>query len=762
MTLWLDKALAESLGLKRPWLLTSGPMGVRICLELRLMNVKPLGIESKSDACGFVCQKAWNTLQLSEDKTSGGSGPTLHIRNLLVEGNVEGAEISTQNPLLLKSSRIQNLARKLLAGYPLVPNTSIPFDWFNKKEHLKVESVVRRGGEDGVSGDVAAFSNLHTRLTFLRHRSAGLTETDRKKWARQVSEVVPGYDDIVRILTTTIAQSLSLQAKNMHILLPHLFMIHGQPGVGKTSLARNIASFSGLESLELSIPDIFTAKVGPKEWLMNFFSDAASRSPCIIIMDDIDAISGGAQHDAESIVSSILGLLLEIFDALNCPGLRGIVSENRNASLFRRRDARGVFVIATTSRIHAVHPQLLRSGRFDSFQMHVPNAEKRLEILKVLCGKFSFEQNTEGTEIKKEQTKNSHSIILPEIAGLTHGFVAADLHRLCMEGLIRANRRRGASLKDRKLESDDDTVSRKVIMSPNDFHEVLATLRPSRLARFEFKTDQVEENVLSRLGGIDDIIAKLKLLVLEPIQRPEQFRDIGVQPPKGILIYGPPGVGKTDLAVGIAKASGMNVLHINGTQVISKVVGESAKTVQEVFRLARESSPSIVLIDQIEVLAVRRSHDHDSSSSGFDRLLSTMLIEMDGINSRTDFSSDFSDTVIVIATTAHRDQLDPAMTRPGRLDQQIYIPPPSASQRLQILKKCTEKIPLEGPCDWKQIALQTQGFSGADIANLCREAVMISLRENIDAKTVGMRQFESALKFCLPSLSTSSYPAEED
>lgn len=330
--------------------------------------------------------------------------------------------------------------------------------------------------------------------------------------------------------------------------------------------------------------------------------------------------------------------------------------------------------------------------------------------------------------------------------------------------------------------------------SLNDFLSALARTRPARIARSGFRgLSTSNDGGLATLGGLDTIIQQLHALVIDPFRNAQLYAKAGVRPPKGVLIYGPPGTGKTTLAVEIARKSGINVVRLDGPEVVSRVVGQSEKSIEKAFWQARAAAPSIILIDQIEVFATRR----DDGTHGSDRLLSTLLTEMDGVRTGTGTTTQTEtktktetetkigtktetktgtktgtdstttesrtnsreESVIVLATTACINQLDPAILRPGRFDQRIAVPPPSERARADILRKATSQMPLGVGLDLGVLATLTKGFCGADLVGLCREAAMESLRENMRESMgkgrVEMRHFERAMTTTRPSLKST-------
>ncbi len=330
--------------------------------------------------------------------------------------------------------------------------------------------------------------------------------------------------------------------------------------------------------------------------------------------------------------------------------------------------------------------------------------------------------------------------VITEMAHLTHGFVGADLAALAKEAAMNSLRR---VISDLDFDSDE-TLSRefldKIIITRQDFKEALKIVRPSALREVLVEIPNVKWN---DVGGLKDVKQELIESTEWPIKKPEIFSRMGIIPPKGILLYGPPGTGKTLLAKAVANEAEANFILVNGPEVMSKWVGESEKAIREIFKKARQSSPTIVFFDEFDAIAARRGLDN-SNSRVTEMVVNQLLTEIDGLEALSE--------VVVIAATNRPDLIDTALLRPGRFDRIILTPPPDEQARIEILKVHTRSMPLAKDVDIKKIAKLTEGYVGADLASLCREAAMITLRDNIDAKEVKYSSFEEALKVVRPSV----------
>ena len=328
---------------------------------------------------------------------------------------------------------------------------------------------------------------------------------------------------------------------------------------------------------------------------------------------------------------------------------------------------------------------------------------------------------------------------LHKLAEITHGFVGADLAALCREAAMRALRRILPQI-DLEEESIPEEVLEKIEVTMDDFMKAFRSITPTALREIEVQVPTVR---WSDIGGLEEVKQELREAVEWPLKYPESFERMGIKPPKGILLYGPPGCGKTLLAKAVATESEANFISIKGPEIFSKWVGESERAIREVFRKARQVAPCVIFLDEIDAIAPIRGLGYGDSMVT-ERVVSQLLTEIDGIEKL--------DGVVVIAATNRPDIVDPALLRPGRFDRLVYVPPPDQRGRLEILKIHTKNMPLADDVDLEEIAKITEGFSGADLEVLCREAGLYALREDINAKYVAKRHFEKALKKIRPSI----------
>ncbi|MEM4477782.1 MAG: CDC48 family AAA ATPase [Candidatus Korarchaeum sp.] len=485
---------------------------------------------------------------------------------------------------------------------------------------------------------------------------------------------------------------------------PKGVLLFGPPGTGKTLLAKAVANESNAHFISISGPEIMSKYYGESEKrLREIFEEAEKNAPSIIFIDELDSIAPNRNEVTGEVERRVVAQLLALMD-----GLKG----------------RGeVIVIGATNRPEAIDPALRRPGRFDrEIEIGVPDREGRKEILLI-------------------HTRNmplADDVDLDKLADITHGFVGADLAALVREAAMAALRRVLPKI-DLDAESIPLEVLEELKVTNDDFLEALKLVQPSALREISIEIPNV---TWEDVGGLEDVKRELREIVELPLKNPDSFRRMGIEPPRGVLLYGPPGCGKTLVAKAVANESEANFISVKGPELLSKWVGESEKAVRMIFRKARQVAPAIIFIDEIDSLFPRRGIHADSGVS--ERVVSQMLTEIDGIQPLRD--------VVVIGATNRPDLIDPAILRPGRLERLVYVGPPDAQSRYQILRVLTKRVPLARDVDLRRIALMTERYSGADLAALVREAAMAALREDLGADKVEARHFEIAMSRVKPSL----------
>ncbi|KAK3828926.1 MAG: P-loop containing nucleoside triphosphate hydrolase protein [Benniella sp.] len=472
-------------------------------------------------------------------------------------------------------------------------------------------------------------------------------------------------------------------------------LISGRPGTGKTVLASRLAESSGTPYAIINCPDVFQTDAGASEnYLRDAFTTLLARGKVsILILDEVDMIASG-RASRKGVEAKLFATLLHLVDSIN-------IHPTGNK----------VIIIALTNRLHAVDPSLVRSGRLDKvFDLHLKGADQRLRVLEIVSKDLPMESEQRQT-------------ILRRVAMTTHGFVPTDLQSLCTECALLLISRMAAGTKE-------------AVIDHSCFEQALKVVRPSGMSEFQSKIPAVTFN---DLYGIHDAIADLRVSIIEPFHNPCKYIKMGISPPRGLLIHGPPGVGKTMLCCALAEELGINFMLVESSQIRSKVVGESEQNIARMFAQAKANSPCILFIDQIDILAPSRGSTHTSENSG-DRIVTGLLTEMDGFFSTSSRKSAQVD-VLVLAATNRPEVIDSAILRPGRLDQIVHIPAPDQKTRLAILEGYSSKMPIRICAEeMLQLANNTVGYSGADLENLCREAALICLREDIKNTVVNIME----------------------
>ncbi len=484
---------------------------------------------------------------------------------------------------------------------------------------------------------------------------------------------------------------------------PKGVLLHGPPGCGKTLLARAVANESEANFQSINGPEIMSKFYGESEArLREIFQQAQQNSPSIIFIDELDAIAPKREEVTGEVERRVVAQLLALMDGLSGRG--------------------NVIVIGATNRPQALDPALRRPGRFDrEIEIGVSDKKGRHEILQI---------HTRGMPL-------AENVDLKKLSEMSHGYTGADLSALGRETAMKALRRYlpQINLEEERIPPE---VLDKMDVRMDDFLQAYKEITPTAMREVYIEVSNVHWD---DAGGLEEVKQHLQEAVEWPLNSPELFTRLGIKPPKGILLYGPPGCGKTLLARAVSTESEANFISIKGPEVFSKWVGESEKAIREVFRKARMASPAVIFLDEMDSLAPRRGL---SDSGVSQRVISQLLTEMDGLVTLSD--------IVVIAATNRPDMVDPAVLRPGRFDRMIYVPEPDEKSRLLIFSLYTKGMPLENDVDLNLLANQTKYYSGADIESLCREAAMHTLRRDLSAGKVTMKDFKDALSEVGPSV----------
>ncbi|MCC6040682.1 MAG: CDC48 family AAA ATPase [Desulfurococcaceae archaeon] len=488
---------------------------------------------------------------------------------------------------------------------------------------------------------------------------------------------------------------------------PKGILLYGPPGCGKTLIAKALANELNAYFIAINGPEIMSKFYGESEQrLREIFRLARKKTkkrPAIIFIDEIDAIAPKRDEVTGDVEKRVVAQLLALMDGL----------ESRE----------GVIVVAATNRPNAIDPALRRPGRFD-YEIEIPMPDKRgrYEILLI------------HTRRLRELGLLAPDVDLEKLAEITHGFTGADLAAIVKEAVMRSVKRA-----IEQSSGDEERVLSTIQVKFEDFLVAYKSIVPSGLREVYIEIPEVRFN---DIGGLEEAKQVLRENVEYPLKHPDFYEKFNIKPPRGVLLYGPPGCGKTLLAKAIAAESGANFIAIRGPEILSKWVGESERAIREIFRKAKLHSPSVIFIDEVDAITSIRGYASDSGVT--EKIVAQLITEMDGIH---DYKG-----VVVLAATNRPDLLDPALLRPGRFDKLVYIPPPDYSTRLEILRILTASLPLSLSVNLSELAKVTERYSGADLEALVREAVMIALREGLNVKYIEDRHFSEALKVVKPSL----------
>ncbi|KAI3464122.1 hypothetical protein Pfo_020785 [Paulownia fortunei] len=503
-----------------------------------------------------------------------------------------------------------------------------------------------------------------------------------------------GYDDVggVRKQMAQIRELVELPLrhpqlfKSIGVKPPKGILLYGPPGSGKTLIARAVANETGAFFFLINGPEIMSKLAGESESnLRKAFEEAEKNAPSIIFIDELDSIAPKREKTHGEVERRIVSQLLTLMDGL--------------------KSRSHVIVMGATNRPNSIDPALRRFGRFDrEIDIGVPDEVGRLEVLR----------------IHTKNMKLAEDVDLERVAKDTHGYVGADLAALCTEAALQCIREK-MDVIDLEDETIDAEVLNSMAVTNEHFLTALGASNPSALRETVVEVPNVS---WEDIGGLDNVKRELQETVQYPVEHPEKFEKFGMSPSKGVLFYGPPGCGKTLLAKAIANECQANFISVKGPELLTMWFGESEANVREIFDKARQSAPCVLFFDELDSIATQRGSSVGDAGGAADRVLNQLLTEMDGMTAKK--------TVFIIGATNRPDIIDPALLRPGRLDQLIYIPLPDEASRLRIFKACLRKSPVSKEVDLAALARHTHGFSGADITEICQRACKYAIRENIE------------------------------
>ena len=588
-----------------------------------------------------------------------------------------------------------------LESVPLIKGDNVMVPYFGGRLTFQVIGVTPGPGVDAV---------LVTQKTVFHIAERGET-------LRGVPQVT--YEDIggLKEEAQKVREMIELPLRHPEIFeklgieAPKGVLLYGPPGTGKTLLAKAVANESNAHFVSISGPEIMSKFYGESEArLREIFKETKEKAPSIMFIDEIDSITPKREEVTGEVERRVVSQLLSLMDGL---------------------EARGkVIVIAATNRPNAIDPALRRPGRFDrEIEIKVPDKRGRLEILQIHTRNMPLD-----SDVNQEK-----------IASVSHGFVGADLEYLCKEAAMKCLRRLlpELNLEDEKIPPE---TLEKLIISMADFENALKEVMPSAMREVYLESPDVE---WVDIGGLDEVKKELQEAVEWPLRYPDLYTKLGHSVPKGILMHGPSGTGKTMLAKAVATESEANFISVKGPELLSKWIGESERGIREIFRRARQAAPCVVFFDEIDSIAPIRGME--GVNAGTERMVSQLLTEMDGIQELNG--------VVIIAATNRLDMIDSALLRPGRFDKIVFVPKPDIATRLKILEIYAKEKPLTSDVNLQRIAELTDGFSGADMSAVANTAISLVLHEYLqkynspeDAAKhaseahVTMKHFEDAVK----------------
>ncbi|XP_063975896.1 ATPase family gene 2 protein homolog A [Diachasmimorpha longicaudata] len=667
---------------------------------------------------GAIIRKAWpindkslTTVSLTKNtiETSGIKG---RVKVRKFNCNLPSAkEITIQ--LIGKISKLKATTdvQVLLKNYnekkPLCVGTKIGLPYYGRVLTFKVNKIV--GDKETMESIEDRFDQMsiteiapkffeplyNTKWTITGNETS---KVNRKMGTEITLDSIGGYEELIEDLKDLLDILFKKSKTVQGLKLSKGILLYGTEGVGKTAITSALLSHYDINVFPIISSDIMGQSAGKIEaYITEIFSEAKAQTPSVILIEDLDVLCPKKLGSSSETEKRLTATFIKEFSNLQKSDLPTLVW-------------------STTSKPDFINPSLRRPGHIDrEFEMPAPTPQMRKEIIHKLLRKFS------------------HSLIqkdIDQIAFVTHGFVGADLNSLCCRAAMSATKRHGS------LSYPEEEIT----MTVEDFNYALTQVNPSAMKEVLVEIPNVS---WSDIGGQKDLKLKLQQAVEWPLRHPEAFSRLGITPPRGLLMFGPPGCSKTMVARALATESKLNFINIKGPELFSKWVGESERAVREVFRKARQVAPSIIFIDEIDALGGERSSGAGSAGNQVqERVLAQLLTELDGVTALGN--------VTLVAATNRPDRIDKALLRPGRLDRIVYVPLPDYETRLEIFKIKCRRMPIDADVNISDLVDLTDGYSGAEVQAICHEAALKALEENLNASSVSKEHFKAALSSVKP------------